>query len=173
MALAFLGLLLVLMAMGAVQQGQTKAVFSAFDKDQSGLLERGEISSSDAPLHRVMNVDGIEGISKEEFSVKGKFSWKFVNPDSYTVDVQKDGALVQHSKTTNRYRPEDALRYRSHIVEFDLSDSDLPRISEWIRGDGTKRSPTLFDNGSSYWVEDATQPVHVMGRNRAVFLKSQ
>ena len=63
--------------------------------------------------------------------------------------------------------------YGTYIVEFDLTDSDTPKIATWKKDVQTSTSPTTKDNGSVYWVKGESRPIHVMGTNRDVFLKTK
>ena len=72
---------------------QLQQLFTVYDKNNNQVLDLGEISESDEHLHRILNVDGVDGISVEEFWVKGRITWKFVNPDTFQVVEQSDGLL--------------------------------------------------------------------------------
>lgn len=73
-------------------QNMTKAkLFAFYDFDQSGLLELTEISPNDHHLHRILNIDGVSGISLDEFITKGTMTWEFINPDDWDIKTEKLG----------------------------------------------------------------------------------
>lgn len=145
-------------------------LFAEFDKNGDGILMMGEISEYDYHLHRVLNVDGNKGISKEGFWAKGRMRWSYVNPETFIVTEQQDGIGKSYSQVRQSYGNADLEKYKPYIVEFDLTDISKPRFSVFKLGDTTLTSPQMTDNGSVKWVEGEDKPVHVMGTQREVFL---
>lgn len=75
--------------------------FKIYDINENGLIEVGEISSTDFNLHRVLNIDGKPGISRAEFKTHGLMVWRFVDPDNFEIVKQND-SLRSHSVITRR-----------------------------------------------------------------------
>lgn len=73
----------------------TTEVFNIYDENKNGLIELGEIAPNDFHLHRVLNIDGKDGISRDEFYSKATMIWRFVDPDSFRVIENKTGRLRQ------------------------------------------------------------------------------
>jgi len=53
-----------------------RKTFDRFDRDKSGVLEKGEILPSDHHLHRALDIDGSAGISPKEFYTKGNMQYR-------------------------------------------------------------------------------------------------
>lgn len=93
-------------------------LFAAYDKNANGVLDLGEVAENDEHLHRVLNLDGEAGIAPSEFYTKAKMRWQYVEKNSVKTDV--DGAGLP---TARIIKPRD-----TKIVEFDLTDSNFPKI---------------------------------------------
>lgn len=71
------------------------AAFHIYDEDGNGILALGEIMPGDFHLHRVLNIDGKPGISRDEFYLKGRMIWKYVDPEKFHIIKHEDGSLRQ------------------------------------------------------------------------------
>jgi len=81
------------------QNTRTQELFAVYDENKNGLIDFGEIASNDYHLHRVLNIDGVDGISKSEFILQGRMVWQFVNPETYQIVEDKRGLFKQTSVT--------------------------------------------------------------------------
>lgn len=84
--------------------------FRRFDMDKNGVLTRGEILPSDHHLHRLLDIDGVAGISPDEFYAKGSMHYKLAE----SWDMKQDGPSQRLAHTG----ASDTI-----AVEFDLSQS--------------------------------------------------
>lgn len=95
------------------------ALFAAYDKDQSGFIERGEIATgaNDIHLFEVLNNDGDDLISLDEFMPNGEIAWMYneneMTEDDQSVSFQNSGLV--------------------HFVQFDFTNIDDPFIVVWSK----------------------------------------
>lgn len=102
--------------MSAKTKGQTTQAFHHYDANKNGLIDIGEIAENDTHLHRVLNIDGQDGISREEFQTKGKMVWSFVDPNSFEILEDKQNLFKQTSIVT-----------RTMTLDGKPIDSNAPR----------------------------------------------
>jgi len=81
------------------QDALAQELFALYDKNGNNLIDLGEISSNDYHLQRVLNIDGVDGISPSEFMLQGKMVWQFVNPETYQIVEDKAGVFKQTAIT--------------------------------------------------------------------------
>jgi len=84
----------------------TAEVFDIYDANKNGIIELGEISPYDFHLHRVLNIDGEDGISKAEFQPQGLMTWRFVDPVNSKIIKVNTGSLKQTSVITFNVSPD-------------------------------------------------------------------
>jgi hypothetical protein len=75
-------------------------IFAGYDKNRNNVIDLGEIAPNDYHLHRVLNIDGVDGISPSEFRVNGRMMWQFVNPKTFKILENTDDRLKQSSTTS-------------------------------------------------------------------------
>ena len=97
----------------------TAELFDIYDGNKNGLIELGEISPDDFHLHRVLNIDGQDGISRAEFVTHGTMVWSFVNPENFKIIETKEGIFKQ--RTIARYSV-------SHLPDGKSIDPNLPQF---------------------------------------------
>jgi len=111
----------------------TAELFAVYDKDGNGLIEPGEISPDDFHLHRVLSIDGEDGISPEEFILRGTMVWEFVNPDNFQIIENKDGVfkhrVIKRSTVGSDGKSIDPsiqrlVKIDGEFVELDLENED-------------------------------------------------
>lgn len=80
---------------------KTDELFAFYDYNNNGVIELGEIAPNDLHLHRVLNIDGRAGISRDEFIPKAIMVWKFTDPDiNRTVETEKVGPFKVTTSTS-------------------------------------------------------------------------
>lgn len=84
-----------------------RQTFDRFDRNKSGVLDKNEILPSDHHLHRVLNTDGVPGISRQEFYAKGTMQYR----------VAKDWVM---RKSSQSYQMEHVGRLDVINVSFNL-----------------------------------------------------
>lgn len=85
-------------------------VFKVYDENKNGLLDLGEILPDDIHLHRVLNIDGQDGISRDEFYTHATMVWKLVDEGSFKVIENENGRFRQRSVTRSMtFQSEDAI----------------------------------------------------------------
>lgn len=77
-------------------------LFNFYDSDESGILELTEISANDHHLHRVLNINGIAGISSEEFISHGTMVWKFIIPENWDI-IEDTKSGLKHKRTLMKF----------------------------------------------------------------------
>jgi len=77
----------------------TAQLFDIYDENKNGLIDLGEISPDDFHLHRVLNIDGQDGISSEEFQAEGLMTWSFVESDNFKI-IKNEVDLLKQTSTT-------------------------------------------------------------------------
>ena len=120
---------------------QKVMLFSAYDTDGDGVLRKGEIAKNDDSLHRVLNIDGIAGISLEEFRIQGKMQWAL-------------------TKTETEKKTQAPLIPRN-LVLFDLKDQEKPELNSWVLQETRVVSSDSFDR-FVMWGRNATKPSSYM-----------
>ncbi|WOR14091.1 hypothetical protein RYZ27_09960 [Hyphomonas sp. FCG-A18] len=100
---------------------QELALFTEYDRDHDGVLRRGEIRSDDAPIFRVLDVDGSGTINLAEFVSRA--SMVYVDLKPYVTSPGSgfsyfgcEGTYMQNSPHTS--------------VEFDLRNTQLLVVNE-------------------------------------------
>ena len=83
------------------QKTLTAKNFEIYDTNKNGVLDIEEIASNDSHLHRVLNIDGVDGISPKEFALNGKMIWNFVPENGFQLVEDKQGRFKQTSITTS------------------------------------------------------------------------
>jgi len=127
-------------------ESQRQALFAAYDKDGSGALERGEVTSNDKALHDVLDIDDSGGISLKEFLPKGRMQVALLGPDP-----KKDGS-----------KPLDNRK----LVMFDLNDRDKPVLSSWSVNDSNGAVTDKMDR--IIYRDDVTNKVRVHFKDATV-----
>lgn len=84
------------------QNTRTEELFAVYDDNKNRLIDLGEIAPNDYHLQRVLNIDGVDGISMSEFAVQGRMMWKFVNAETYKIVTNGSGNFGDSSVTTMR-----------------------------------------------------------------------
>ena len=77
----------------------TDNAFEIYDQNKNSLIELGEIAPNDLHLHRVLNIDGKDGITRDEFVSHGTMVWNYVDPDSFKIIKNENGRFKQRSAT--------------------------------------------------------------------------
>jgi len=158
LALAGTASVFVIWGLSAAQNQKTLAAqnFETFDANQNGVIDLGEIASNDMHLHRVLNIDGVDGISPNEFALKGKMIWEFVPENGFELIEDKQGRFKSTSTT------------RTTIgVSAKTLDQDSPRFVN-IEGEFVEvpKGMTVLDFLKSQdvplgrMVEDSVSPEH-------------
>jgi len=71
------------------------ATFERLDKNNDGILNRGEILPSDHHIHRLLNIDGEDGISSQEFYPRGNMQYKIAESwDMKTVGASNNQCSI-------------------------------------------------------------------------------
>ncbi len=182
-ALAFGSLLLWGFVLQTKETRIANKVFSIYDDNKNGLLDIGEITPDDFHLHRVLNIDGQNGISRDEFTSKGTMIWHFVNPDNFKIVRNDNGHFKQtlevvwefhHKEASSGFPIKRLDKYNTKVVKFNLRNPDKLEFTVYeqkISG-SVDRSMGFFKR-SVTWVEGRKTPEIVMGlgRNKAVLTK--
>ena len=116
-------------------------LFSSYDANHNGVLDIGEISKTDAALHRVLNIDGEAGISLKEFRIKGKMRWGFVK-----VNSNGDTGVTFQS---------------DRLVLFDLSKQKTAQLNSWKYQKTDTVSSDSFDR-YVMWKPEKSKPQIIM-----------
>ncbi len=103
----------------------TDKAFDIYDHNNNGLIELGEIAPNDFHLHRVLNIDGQDGITREEFVTHSTMIWRYVDPDNFQVIENKFSRFKQKSVTRTitairqdgkPYKPSDNTKMKKYII---------------------------------------------------------
>lgn len=100
--------------------------FKIYDENKNGLIDLGEILPDDIHLHRVLNIDGQDGISRDEFYTHATMVWKLVDEGSFTVIKNDNGRFRQRSVTRS-------MTFQSEGAKASFND---PNIKKFIIVDG-------------------------------------
>lgn len=182
-----LGTILVLSAGGILsaietqkQTARTLELFAAYDKNKNNFIDLGEISSNDYHLQRVLNIDGVDGISPSEFMLEGRMNWQFVNPETFEIVKHSQGTFKQTSKTRmvtiGNQSFAEKKKYTTKMVEFDLRNPDRINITVLEQQAGGTAVQTFTNYQRSVdWIEGQPAPEIVMGlgHKKAVLTKSE
>lgn len=97
------------------------AIFAIYDKDSSGFIERGELAQGENDIHlfQVMNTDGDELISLDEFTLKGDIAWTY----------KKDDLPLKEGNSEVSFKTPEFV----HYVQFDFTNVDDPFITFWTK----------------------------------------
>ncbi|MGB0908323.1 MAG: hypothetical protein ACPGVT_12590 [Maricaulaceae bacterium] len=160
-------------------------LFDYYDYDQSGVLELTEISANDHHLHRVLNIDGTAGISRDEFITDATMLWKFTVPENWTVikDVKYGLTHKRVSRMTFPKLPEGSLIPTGNqekpfltVAEFKALDDPIsviqkklnidPRKVQRLKASSSRLSSTDQSSGSdakrNYVIFDLRNPSALM-----------
>jgi len=93
-------------------------LFAAYDKNENGVLDRGEIMDNDYHVHRVLNLDGEAGIAPAKFYATGRMQWSIIKKDNIEIrdDENYPIAIIPPAEA-------------EHIVTFNLSDPQNPELT--------------------------------------------
>jgi len=116
--------------------------FKKWDRDNSGLLEVGEILPNDIHLHRVLDTDAVIGISLSEFFTEGRMHYREV--DSISIEDKSEQLSYKYTGAS----PE-------HVVDFDLSGS-RPKIAVYLV---TAETSSVTPHRLIVWQRDKELPV--------------
>lgn len=100
--------------------------FKVYDVNKNGLIDLGEILPDDYHLHRVLNIDGEDGISRDEFYAHATMVWKLVDEGSFTVVKNDNGRFRQSSVTRS-------MTFQSEDTKASFND---PNVKKFIIVDG-------------------------------------
>jgi len=95
-------------------------LFSNYDKNLTGQIEKGEIAlgSNETHLFQVLDKNGDDLISEIEFIPEGEIAWAYKEKDP---EFGEDGESMSFEPTGSLY-----------FVQFDLTDVEDPFISVWM-----------------------------------------
>ncbi len=96
-------------------ESQRQALFTAYDKDGSGALERGEVTSNDKALHDVLDIDDSQTLSLDEFLIRGRMQL-MKSYEGYDTD--------KRSLYPDPYLDRE-------LVVFDLTDHENIVLNRW------------------------------------------
>jgi len=130
------------------------ATFERLDKNKDGILNHGEILPSDHHIHRLLDIDGEDGIALQEFYPRGNMQYKIAE----SWDMKTVGASQQLAHTGSR----DTIN-----VQFDLTRSPSLILASRPLEDAVIARP----DRTVVWEKDAKKPFLVLAMIRIEFGK--
>lgn len=116
-------------------------LFERWDKDGNGTIDVGEILPNDKHLHRVLDTDGVPGISLAEFWASGRMTYREV-----------DEVTSEENDKNMSFRFENGEPQR--LVDFDLKNS-RPRIGVYLV---TNQTNSMSPDRTIIWEQGKLKP---------------